>query len=81
MPGGATASIDPEELAHRGLRLLGSKVGSTRPQLDIPAFVALYRAGRLKLDELVSARFPLDRIDEALAAARRPDALRVVVVP
>jgi S-(hydroxymethyl)glutathione dehydrogenase/alcohol dehydrogenase len=81
MPGGAKASIDPEELAHRGLRLLGSKVGSTRPQLDIPAFVALYRAGRLKLDELVSARFPLDRIDEALAAARRPDALRVVVVP
>jgi S-(hydroxymethyl)glutathione dehydrogenase / alcohol dehydrogenase len=81
MPGGATASIDPEELAHRGLRLVGSKVGSTRPHLDIPAFVALYRAGRLKLDELVSARFPLDRIDEALAAARRPDALRVVVVP
>lgn len=81
MPGGARASIDPEELAHRGLRLLGSKVGSTRPHLDIPAFVALHRAGRLKLDELISARFPLDEIDDALAAARRPDALRVVVVP
>jgi S-(hydroxymethyl)glutathione dehydrogenase/alcohol dehydrogenase len=81
MPGGATASIDPEELAHRGLGVLGSKVGSTRPQVDIPALVALYRAGRLKLDELVSARFPLAEIDAAVAAARRGDALRVVVVP
>jgi S-(hydroxymethyl)glutathione dehydrogenase / alcohol dehydrogenase len=80
MPGGAKAAIDPEELAHRGLSILGSKVGSTRPQIDVPALVALYRAGRLKLDELVSARFPLEQIDDALAAARRGDALRVVLV-
>jgi S-(hydroxymethyl)glutathione dehydrogenase/alcohol dehydrogenase len=80
MPGGATAAIDPEELAHRGLSILGSKVGSMRPQLDVPALVSLYRSGRLKLDELVSARFPLERIGEALAAARHGDSLRVVVV-
>ena len=81
MPGGARASIDPEDVAHRGLRIVGSKVGSTRPHLDIPAFVALHRAGRLKLEELVSARFTLDEIDTALAAARQPDALRVVIAP
>ncbi len=80
MPGGATATVDPEAIAHRGLRIVGSKVGSTRPQLDIPALVALYRAGRLKLDELVSGRFPLDEINEALAAAHRGEALRSVVV-
>jgi S-(hydroxymethyl)glutathione dehydrogenase/alcohol dehydrogenase len=81
MPGGATATIDPEAIAHRGLRILGSKVGSTRPQLDIPALVALYRGGRLKLDELVSARFSLDEIEDALSVAESGEALRVVVVP
>ena len=81
MPGGATASIDPETVAERGLRILGSKVGSTRPQLDVPALVALYRAGRLKLDELVSGRFPLAEIEDALAFARGGAALRSLVVP
>jgi S-(hydroxymethyl)glutathione dehydrogenase / alcohol dehydrogenase len=80
MPGGATARIDPEAIAHRGLRILGSKVGSIRPQVDVPALVALYRAGRLKLDELVSERFPLDEVNAALAAAARGDVLRSVVV-
>jgi S-(hydroxymethyl)glutathione dehydrogenase / alcohol dehydrogenase len=81
MPGGATARVDPEAIAHRGLRILGSKVGSIRPQLDVPALVALYLAGRLKLDELVSARFPLDEVNAAVAAAGRGDVLRSVVVP
>jgi len=80
MPGGATASIDPEDIAERGLRVLGSKVGSARPHLDVPALVALYRSGRLKLDELVSGRFPLARIEEALALARGGTAVRSVVV-
>jgi S-(hydroxymethyl)glutathione dehydrogenase / alcohol dehydrogenase len=81
MPGGATASVDPEAIAERGLRILGSKVGSTRPALDIPALVALYRTGALKLDELVSGRFPLAEIAEALAFAESGKALRSVVVP
>jgi S-(hydroxymethyl)glutathione dehydrogenase/alcohol dehydrogenase len=81
MPGGATASIDPEAVAERGIRILGSKVGSTRPQLDVPALVELYRSGRLKLDELVSARFPLAEIDDAFALAEGGEALRVVLEP
>ena len=81
MPGGATASFDPEQVAERGLRIVGSKVGSARPQLDVPWLVELYRQGRLKLDELVSARYSLDDVNEAIAAAERGDALRVVVVP
>ena len=33
--------------------ILGCRYGSTRPHHDIPLFVDLYQAGRLKLDELV----------------------------
>ncbi len=77
---GATVPVDPGELADSGRRVLGSKMGSIRPQVDIPELVALYCAGRLKLDELVTARFPIDRINEALEAARRGEGLRTVIV-
>ena len=57
---GVTASIDPGAIANDGQRILGSKMGSARIAVDIPKLVALYREGRLKLDELISGRYPLD---------------------
>jgi S-(hydroxymethyl)glutathione dehydrogenase / alcohol dehydrogenase len=81
MPAGAAATIDPETIAERGLRILGSKVGAVRPHVDIPALVALYRQGRLKLDELISARFSLSEINHAIALAEGGATRRVVVVP
>lgn len=78
-PSGVLAEFDPGWLAGDGQRIVGSKMGSARLPADIPALVALYRAGRLRLDELVSATYPLDRIDAAFAAAADPDTLRVVV--
>ncbi|HKN30067.1 MAG TPA: alcohol dehydrogenase catalytic domain-containing protein, partial [Roseiarcus sp.] len=47
-PSGVTAAIDPGSLAADGGRILGSKMGSARPLLDVPKIVALYREGRLK---------------------------------
>ena len=38
--------------------IMGCRYGSARPQYDIPLMVELYQAGRLKLDELVSADLP-----------------------
>jgi len=45
--------------------LTGSMYGSTRPRVDFPKFIELYKAGRLKLDELVSQRY---RIEDAVQA-------------
>jgi Zn-dependent alcohol dehydrogenase len=61
-------------------RLLGSGMGSTRLSVDVPRLVDLYRQGRLKLDELVTARYPLERINEAIEAVERGEALRNVIV-
>ncbi|HLF88727.1 MAG TPA: Zn-dependent alcohol dehydrogenase [Anaerolineales bacterium] len=60
--------------------MMGNKMGSTRPSLDIPRLVALYQEGRLKLDELVTKRYPLEEINEAIAAVKRGEALRNVIV-
>jgi len=79
-PNGAAVRFDAVAIADGALRILGSKMGSVRPQLDIPALVALYRQGRLKLDELISGRYPLEQINEAVASADRGEALRPVIV-
>ncbi|MFM9172493.1 MAG: zinc-binding dehydrogenase, partial [Acidimicrobiaceae bacterium] len=42
--------------------------------------IALYEQGRLKLDELVTKTYPLEEINEAIAAVKRGDALRNVIV-
>jgi S-(hydroxymethyl)glutathione dehydrogenase / alcohol dehydrogenase len=59
---------------------MGSNMGSTRLHRDIPYLVNLYQQGRLKLDELVTRRYPLDEINEAIASMERGEALRNVIV-
>ena len=60
--------------------LTGSTMGSTRLVVDIPRLVELYHAGRLKLDELITGRYPLAGINDAMAAMARGEALRNVIV-
>lgn len=79
-PSGARVSLDPVTVASAGQRILGSKMGSALPARDIPALVALYSEGRLELDGLITARYALAEIEEALGSARSGDALRNVVI-
>ncbi|MCU1451896.1 MAG: alcohol dehydrogenase [Acidimicrobiales bacterium] len=46
--------------------ILGCRYGSTRPHHDIPMLIALYKAGRLKLDELVSGTYAPADVQQAL---------------
>jgi S-(hydroxymethyl)glutathione dehydrogenase / alcohol dehydrogenase len=79
-PSGVLATIDPGYLAADGQRILGSKMGSARPVIDVPMIVKLYREGRLKLDQLISGRYRLESINEAIASSRSGAALRNVIV-
>ena len=71
-------TIDPFPL-NGGRRLVGSHGGGTRPDVDIPRYAALYREGKLRLDDLVTHRFPLDRVNEAIEVVRAGDAGRVIL--
>ncbi len=77
---GVKIAIEAVEFADASQRILGSKMGSTRLRVDVPKLVALYQQGRLKLDELISARYPIEQINEAIAAVKRGEALRNVIV-
>jgi Zn-dependent alcohol dehydrogenase len=47
--------------------LLGCRYGSARPHYDVPLIVELYRSGRLMLDELVSARYPIEGFEAVVS--------------
>jgi NDMA-dependent alcohol dehydrogenase len=42
----------------------GSLFGSANPVQDIPKLLGLYRAGKIKLDELITRRYSLDEINQ-----------------
>src|SRR3954462_10460109 len=42
----------------------GTLFGSSNPMHDIPKLLGLYRAGKLKLDELVTKRYSLDEVNQ-----------------
>jgi S-(hydroxymethyl)glutathione dehydrogenase/alcohol dehydrogenase len=60
-------------------RLIGSVYGSGQPSRDIPRLVSLYQEGRLKLDELVSRTYTLDKVNDALTALAASDGARGVI--
>jgi len=62
----------------REIEVMGSL--GCRP-VDYPRAIELVRQGKVRLQELVTHRFPLERIGEALDTLRGGDAIRVVVTP
>ncbi len=53
--------------------------GSAHLRFEIPRLLALYHAGLLMLDELLTAAFPLERVNEAVEALDRGDGLRNIL--
>jgi len=64
---------------HQGRQLIGTHGGETIPEIDIPRYVRLYQQGKLDLDGLITHRFPLDRINDAVDTVRRGAAGRCIV--
>jgi S-(hydroxymethyl)glutathione dehydrogenase/alcohol dehydrogenase len=79
-PTGDKVAVEAGNVAAAGQKILGSKMGSTRLRVDIPKLVKLYEQGRLKLDELITGRYSLDQINEAIDDVRADKALRNVII-
>jgi NDMA-dependent alcohol dehydrogenase len=57
-------SISLFELAMWQKEVRGVVFGAANPRFDIPNLLALYKAGQLKLDELITRSYPLDQINQ-----------------
>ncbi|MBH04456.1 MAG: alcohol dehydrogenase [Xanthomonadales bacterium] len=60
--------------------LLGSYLGGHVPKLDIPEYIALYQAGRLPVDKLLTHRLRLDEINAGFERLAAGEAIRQVIV-
>jgi S-(hydroxymethyl)glutathione dehydrogenase / alcohol dehydrogenase len=76
----AMVTLPAAEFAINEKTVTGGYMGSICLQVDIPALIALYKAGRYKLDELIAGRYPFERINEAMASSMAGEALRNVIV-
>lgn len=75
---GDTVSIYTLPLHFRKV-LKGSHGGSAEPHVDIPRYIRLYNAGRLKLDGLITHEFTLKEINSAIEAVRSGNAGRCII--
>lgn len=78
---GDRSPIDPLDLVIQEKTLKGCMYGSARPHADFPRLFALYRAGRLPVDQLVTREFALTQVNEAFDTMLSSGAGRAVVIP
>lgn len=72
-------SIPAVSLVAEERTLRGSYLGSGVPGRDIPRYVALYRAGKLPVDRLLTHRLSLDEINTGFDRLANGEAVRQVV--
>jgi len=72
--------FSPLELVPTEKNIIGGFMGATNLKVDIPNLVTMYQTGRLKLDEIITGRYPLSRINEALALTEKGEGLRNVIM-
>jgi S-(hydroxymethyl)glutathione dehydrogenase / alcohol dehydrogenase len=80
-PMGVKAGFDVYDVTQFEHTVLGSNLGGAVPALHVPVLARLAVAGLLQLAPLVTHRFALDEINEAIAMTASGDAGRVVVIP
>jgi Zn-dependent alcohol dehydrogenase len=60
-------------------KLLGCLLGSSNSLREIPRLLALWRTGQLDLEALITARRPLDEVDDAFADLEAGRGIRTVI--
>ena len=78
--GDKVSTYSPLIMANQGQAIVGSKMGDMVIKRDIPWIVDMYKQGRLKLDELISGRYTLDQINDAIESTKSGTARRNVVI-
>lgn len=76
-----TVSLTALSFAGEGKSLIGSYMGSSAPQRDIPRYLALWRAGRLPVEKLHTGSLPLAQINEAFERLASGAAIRQILLP
>lgn len=79
IPVGAKVAIPGDQLFDER-KLQGSNMGSNRFRIDVPRYVRMYLEGTLNLDEMVTARMPLEEINNGFDAMRSGKVARNLII-
>jgi alcohol dehydrogenase len=79
-PASATYPLQHTSLVGDGKSIRGSYMGSCVPERDVPAFIELYKQGRLPIDRLKSGTLPLAGINAGFDRLAEVAAVRQIVV-
>ena len=60
-------------------RLQGALYGGMNPHASMPMLLSMYQNGQLKLDELVTRRYRLDQINDAIVDMREGRNIRGII--
>jgi Zn-dependent alcohol dehydrogenase len=77
---GATVPFDVRPMVTGERVVRGSSYGSARTREDLPRLVSLYRAGKLRIDELITHRYALEDANEAFRALAAGELGRGLIV-
>ncbi len=72
--------FSPLELIPMEKNLIGGFMGATNLKVDIPNLITMYQNGHLKLDELITGRYSLEHINEAIESSKKSEGLRNVIM-
>ena len=78
-PPTATLALPLVQLVAEERSVKGSYIGTCVPTRDIPRYVALYRAGKLPIDRLMSGKLKLEEINEGFDRLHEGKAVRQVI--
>ena len=79
--GHAEVTLPQFAISVEGRAILGCQNGKVRMRADLPRFIRMMEDGRLDPEPIITNRYPLDGINDALAASAEKRDLSGVIVP
>ena len=67
------------DMLHGCKQLKGLLYGGMNPRASMPILLSMYRSGNLKLDELVTRRYRLEQINDAITNMRTGRNIRGII--
>jgi S-(hydroxymethyl)glutathione dehydrogenase/alcohol dehydrogenase len=80
VPIGVSVGFPLFDLVLSGKKILGSMMGDNRFRIDMPRYCDFYLDGRLRLDEMISARIRLEDVNDAFEKMKAGAVARSVIV-
>ena len=80
VPIGVAVGIQMLDVVLSGKKIVGSMMGDNRFRIDMPRYCDFYLDGRLRLDEMISARIRLDEVNESFEKMKAGTVARSVIV-